>query len=426
MAGQGVKIEAPWLIEANGVVRTDAVHWELDPAKSGSGLQRLRLVVAKGLRYPVVIDPSWIPTHSMGTARLYYTATLLSSGKVLVAGGFNVTDGYLNSAELYDPATGTWTATGSMGSPREGHTATLLPSGKVLAAAGYDTAPLNGAELYDPTTGTWTATGSLADARFGYTATLLPNGHVLVVGGNDSVSGFHDLSSAELYDPATETWTTTGSLAHARQSHTATLLPNGQVLVAGGYNGTSLSSAELYDPAAGIWSATGSMRDARASHTATLRSGKVLVAGGNHGNGDLSSTELYDPVSGTWRMTGSLGTARQDHTATLLPNSQVLVAGGSNDVNYGLSSAELYGLTLSAAKRRVDGINTVRLTWSGAASANIDVYRDSVLIATPPNIGHYGQYDDSTGDTGQARYEYRVCEVSTSICSHVAKVNFPP
>src|SRR5438093_7969856 len=100
-AGHGVKIEAPWLIEANGARRADAVHWELDPVQSGSGPQRLRLVVAKGLRYPVVIDPSWTATGSMGTGREAHTATLLPNGKVLVAGGGS----FPNRAELYDPAT---------------------------------------------------------------------------------------------------------------------------------------------------------------------------------------------------------------------------------------------------------------------------------------------------------------------------------
>ena len=116
-AGQGVKIEAPWLIEANGALRADAVHWQLDVAKPGSASQRLRLVVAEGLSYPVLIDPSWVTTGSMGTARLAHTATLLQSGKVLVAGGSNGVNSF-GSAELYDPATGLWTATGSLGTAR--------------------------------------------------------------------------------------------------------------------------------------------------------------------------------------------------------------------------------------------------------------------------------------------------------------------
>ena len=126
------------------------------------------------------------------------------------------------------------------------------------------------------------------------------------------------------------TWTETGSLATARYSHTATLLPNGKVLVAGGLNSSgSLASAELYDPASGTWTATGSLATARSSHTATLLpNGKVLVAGGLDGSGSLASAELYDPASGTWTATGSLATARDFHTATLLPNGKVLVAGG--------------------------------------------------------------------------------------------------
>ncbi|MGA7273695.1 MAG: kelch repeat-containing protein, partial [Candidatus Udaeobacter sp.] len=126
------------------------------------------------------------------------------------------------------------------------------------------------------------------------------------------------------------TFGNTGSLTTAREQHTATLLPNGQVLVAGG-EGTSgyLSSAELYDPASGTWTATGSLTTARDLHTATLLpNGQVLVAGGIGTSVDLSSAELYDPASGTWTATGSLTTARFEHTATLLPNGKVLVAGG--------------------------------------------------------------------------------------------------
>ena len=152
-------------------------------------------------------------------------------------------------------------------------------------------------------------TGNLVTARFFHTATLLPNGKVLVAGG------LHDgstLASAELYDPASGTWTATGSLATARDHHTATLLPNGKVLVAGGFDGSvALASAELYDPASGTWTATGSLATARYGHTATLLpNGKVLVAGGLTDSGSLASAELYDPASGTWTATGSLATAR--------------------------------------------------------------------------------------------------------------------
>src|SRR5438093_6322227 len=130
-AGQGVKIEAPWLIEATGEQRAGAVRWELEESKSGASYL-LRLVVTKGLSYPVLIDPSWVPTGNLVTARTRHTATLLPNGKVLVAGGNN--GPALSSAELYDPASGTWTATGSLGTARERPTATLLPNGKVLVA----------------------------------------------------------------------------------------------------------------------------------------------------------------------------------------------------------------------------------------------------------------------------------------------------
>jgi large repetitive protein len=271
------------------------------------------------LYYPA--SDTWVPSSELREFLLQHTATLLTNGQVLVAGGDN-----LSSAELYDPATGLWTATGSLATARGSHTATLLPNGKVLVAGGDGTnnSALASAELYDPATGHWTATGSLGAARAGHTATLLPNGKVLVVGGGDI--------RAELYDPVTGVWTYTGSLVTARAGHTATLLPNGKVLVAGGdgTNNSALASAELYDPATGHWAATGSLGAARYRHTATLLpNGNVLVVGGN---GSVSFAELYDPTTGAWLPTGSLGAdGPLDHTATLLANGQVLVAGGFYD-----------------------------------------------------------------------------------------------
>ncbi|MCP4664262.1 MAG: kelch-like protein, partial [bacterium] len=227
---------------------------------------------------------------------------------------------------------------------------TLLASGKALLVGGFERIewtgsistiaidPLSGAELYDPAAGTWTATGSLADARSYHTATLLPSGKVLVAGGWDEL--VHSLESAELYDPATGTWTDTGSLGNARAGHSATLLPSGKVLVAGGLD---RSSAELYDPATGTWTATGSLRDVREEHSATLLpSGKVLVAGGFEfrWNGTLEavlllSLELYDPITGTWTPPEPLENVRAP-TATLLPSGKVLVAGGADRSNAAL------------------------------------------------------------------------------------------
>ncbi|MCX5542397.1 putative Ig domain-containing protein [Paraburkholderia sp. CNPSo 3076] len=189
--------------------------------------------------------------------------------------------------------------------------------------------------------GEWLPADYMNLARYRHTASLLPDGRVLVAGGIGSKGRL--LSSAELYAPAADTWSQTGNLNQARFFHTATLLPTGRVLVAGGIGGTQLSSAELYDPAAGTWAPTGSMSQARDSHTATLLStGRVLVAGGRGTTGtSLSSAELYDPVAGTWAQTGSLVQARYSATATVLADGRVLVAGGTGSAGL-LSSAELY------------------------------------------------------------------------------------
>jgi N-acetylneuraminic acid mutarotase len=192
----------------------------------------------------------------------------------------------------------------------------------------------------------WNNTGNLNAARRSHTATLLPNGKVLVAGGDNS---FDDsiLKSAELYDPATGAWTVTGSLNKPRLSHTATLLPNGKVLVAGGWNDLdgALNSAELYDPSTGAWSSTANLSTVLFWHTATLlQNDKVLVVGGADENLPLKSAELYDPATGAWSVTGSLTAARYGHTATPLENGKVLIAGGSDDGDLAsaLASAELY------------------------------------------------------------------------------------
>jgi hypothetical protein len=288
-------------------------------------------------------DPAtglWTSTGSMNFARYAHTATLLTNGKVLVVGGLS-NDSNLASSELYDPATGSWTSTGSLNLARSSHSATLLANGKVLVTGGSSNnsrlPPLASSELYDPATGLWSSTGSMNFARYGHAATLLASGKVLVAGENGNTSY---MTSSELYDPATGLWTITGSLNFARSSHTTTLLANGKVLVAGGYfNITFIASSELYDPVTGLWTVTGSLNFPRALHTATLlANGKVLVAGGGAG----ASSELYDPATGSWTTTGSLNFPRSRHEATLLASGEVLVAGGNDSNVSQLAGSELY------------------------------------------------------------------------------------
>ena len=295
---------------------------------------------------------TWTNTGSLNIARYNHTATLLKNGKVLVTGG-NGSLPWLASAELYDPATQKWVGSGSLNTGRELHTATLLTHGEVLVAGGYGNGNLASTELYDSSEGSWSNIGSLKNARYGHTATLLPNGKVLVAGGATTSGSYLPitLASAELYDPETRTWTLTGFMNVSRWQHTATLLKNGKVLVTGGRNfdhtNTINSSSEIFDPATGKWSPAGEMTTARYLHTATLlANGQVLVAGGSAETNDdivhFSSAELYDPATKKWAATGSMNELRSLPTATKLKNGQVLVVGGGSGTDGNLSSAELY------------------------------------------------------------------------------------
>jgi len=291
---------------------------------------------------------SWSAAGTLVSPRDQETATTLPDGTILIVGGMGGTGTTIGpslaSAEIYDPATGTSTPTGAMMTPRSGHTATLLPDGRVLVVGGFnDWAALASAELFDPVSGEWTPTDSLAEGRGFHTATLLSDGQVLVAGGrsNNSSTG-HALLSAELYDPRRGSWTTTGNLVKAHTSHSATLLPDGTVLIMGpsydGYRMATDATAQRYDPGSGSWSTAGNPNTPRGGETATLLSdGTVLVAGGDRftpvgccgsTGGPEVQAELFDPAKSSWTVTGSLPESHSWHSASLLPDGTVVVAGG--------------------------------------------------------------------------------------------------
>jgi uncharacterized protein YjdB len=320
-------------------------------------------------------------TGSLNTARIYHTTTLLQNGKVLITGGYVGGGDFTGTSELYDPVTGNFTPTGSLIIPRSWHSATLLQNGQVLIAGGEATdSSGNGyqpteAELYDPATGLFSYTGSLNIGRSMHSATLLQNGMVLIAGGSGD-------ATAELYDPAAGTFTYTGSLNASIENQSATLLNDDTVLLAGGdiSFSSSVAGAEIYNPTTGTFTATGSLKAARSLHTATLLSnGKVLIATGYNLATDLpvATAELYDPVAKAFTVTGSSVDARYYSTGTLLNNGQVLIVGGlaSNDATSELSPAELYDPT-SGTFSLAGNLNMARYSHSAALLNN-----GTVLIA---------------------------------------------
>lgn len=298
---------------------------------------------------------TWASTGSMHVARTLARAVLLSNGSVLVMGGCvnDCVSATIKSAELYNPIAGTFTATGSMVQARAEFGVTLLANGQVLVAGGctaYDAngclAVTNKAEIYNPATGTWSATGALRGARHAMTATRLVSGKVLVAGG--ATAAMDAINSSEIYDPTAKTWTLGLKMVTARSDYASIMLGTGKVLFTGGenINGVSIKNAELYNPSTGTFTATGNMTATREEHTAVLlANGNVLVSGGNKKTlttqTPLASAEFYNPATSTWTATGSMGNARSGHTSTVLHNGNVVNAGGSDAVNE-LTSAELY------------------------------------------------------------------------------------
>jgi Galactose oxidase, central domain len=283
----------------------------------------------------------------MNHGRAFTTATTLGTGIVLVTGGIDPQHNYLPTAELFDPRSQKFMVLGQMTTARASHSATLLANGQVLIAGGVDCAAgecsyLASAEIFDPGTRRFSPIAGMTVARANHTATLLNDGTVLIAGG---VAKDDPMAGAEIYNPVSGRFTSVGPMGSARFLHTATLLGNGQVLIAGGRgcadecdDNWASGTAELYDPTTRKFSPTvGPMTQTRILQTATLASdGRVLIAGGRaciadcEGDKTLQNTEIYDPTSKTFSPGANMNAARAAHTAIAMPNGQIFIYGGSN------------------------------------------------------------------------------------------------
>ena len=327
------------------------------------------LIVGGGDATAELFDPATGTSSFTGppvAGRLHATATLLSDGRVLMAGGLGLTagpDGHLpllNTAEIFDPATGTFSSTGTMVQARQQHTATLLEDGRVLVAGGYfdNICFTASAEVFDPATGLFSPTGFMLSERVGHTATLLASGGVLIAGGSNGCAPDAaddppwDPLFAELYEPNSGSFQGAGKMSTTRIHHAAVRLTNGKVLVLGGIPSLqnlheqppNPSYAERYDREADAFSPIVGLMISPERYTATLvPSGLVLIVGGKDAAGtSTTEVQLLDPSSGVLTPTGALGTARVGHTATLLQDGRVLVTGGTNTNGNALATTELY------------------------------------------------------------------------------------
>ena len=328
------------------------------------------------------------PTGSMHSN--YGTATLLLDGRVLMTGDYTeqtiakyTVRAYTTSAELYDPATGKFSPTGSMVQPQGGATATRLADGRVLFAGGAQFSAVAGqlvitrlatAELYDPATGTFSMTGSMSHPRLDHVAELLEDGEVLIAGGDGNAPATD--RTAELYDPRTGVFKPTGEMAIGRSMPSATQLADGRVLIVGGFENNLLTSAEVYDPKTGTFSPTGSLATLRMFYTLTLlQDGRVLVAGGKQ-DSSATSAEIYDPASGIFSPSGSFVTERAGASATLLLDGRVLFAGGTYTALMGFVPPGTVRSGVEADAR-----------LGGSTQAGLPVFADSrALPTTGPGI----------------------------------------
>jgi hypothetical protein len=307
-------------------------------------VQLVTVEVTRIVRETVVVTPSTPMVWSLritlgpplGIPRTWHTATRLTDGRVLLAGGSNGGDEQYAIVDVLDPVSGQIAPAAPLGTPRHEHSATLLPDGRVLVVGGYNAQQqwLADAEIYDPAANTWTRVPPGHAHGVQHTATLLSDGRVLVVGGCTGSGLCTD--RVDVFDPLTDSWSEGPPLASVRASHAAVLLEDGRVLVAGGT--VDDSDAVVFDPATNAWTATGPMVSRRAqAPMIRLSDGRVLAAGGIRLPGDpvvLASAERFDPTTNAWTPAAPLAEPRYAHSLLQLPDGQVLAVGGAREYDY--------------------------------------------------------------------------------------------
>ena len=371
---------------------------------------------------------TWTSSLDMLQPRTKHVSSNLRDGRVIVVGGSN-TSGLLSSAEIYDPVLQHWTSSGESLFPRIGHSVTTLKNGMILVVGGQipieksnqnplllcenpdETVPSVGptkryycedgavtlTEIYDPVNDSWKKSSALLTSRWGHTATLLDDGRVLVAGGKNNSS---PAVESEIFDPDTETWVSAGQMIYERTDHTASLLSDGRVLIAGGFTYVPISYSEIYDVENG-WVKTENLMGPRHMHSAVpLNDGQVLVIGGKAGLfTNLTRVELYDSDSGSWSIKGKMPVALWGHTAIPLDCENVLIVGGKRNDGSSFNLAYLFN-TSTGGYQTTGKMNVPRFAHSATKISggsvvvtggyiNPSFQSDSVEILKSNKVGSY-------------------------------------
>lgn len=389
-----------------------------------------KMVLNTGARYSPSTD-SWTTTSTSTAQARYFHTAVWTGTEMIVWGGETDTDPfYLNTGGRYNPGTDDWTALSTTNAPsaRYDHTA-LWTGSEMIAWGGFSPyGLLNTGGRYNPETDSWTATSTTnAPSKREHHTVVWTGSEMIVWGGILSGKG----STAGRYNPSADTWTSvnTTDAPSNREGHTAVWTGTEMIVWGGDANGFYQSSGGKYDPVTDSWTATSKTNapEARSYHTAVWTGSEMIVWGGN-GAVPLNTGGRYNPTTDSWTATSTTNAPPgATYPTGVWTGEQMIVWGGEVGYNTGLDTGGRYcasnagPITLRAQKEKVQGTNTVRLSWSGATSENIDLYRNGVVVATTANDG---SYDDFTGDTGRAEYSYMVCEAATSTCSMDVVVRF--